>query len=214
MTNAGHDRALRNIRDSLISPDFAAKIDLKERLDALERHRTDGVVTESAHEHAAALDHPYVTVAVERYDRVASAVGVEPRHPFLDPRLMDFCVSLPGEQKLRNGWPKAVLRHAMAGKLPESVRWRRGKEHLGQRFAKAYATGLDAGFLSLAEGQLDGIIPYLSASALLTIKGRQVSRESYCQHLFDAIHLAVWLENWQSRPTVATVQLARELKRG
>ena len=45
-----------------------------------------------------------------------------------------FCVALPGSQLLADGWPKIVLRRAMADLLPDSVRWRIGKEHLGWSF--------------------------------------------------------------------------------
>lgn len=89
-----------------------------------------------------AILHPNVTVARERYDRLAGELGIEPRNPFLDIRLVAFCLSLPEQQLQRNGWPKLVLRNAMAGFLPEEVLWRRGKEHLGPQFTEALARRL------------------------------------------------------------------------
>lgn len=86
---------------------------------------------------AHSLNHPYLTVGIERYNRVASALAIESRHPWLDRRLVSFCMALPGEQKLGQGWPKMILRRAMSNRLPDSVRWRRGKEHLGWEFTKA-----------------------------------------------------------------------------
>lgn len=81
--------------------------------------------------------HPYVTVARERYDRTAAALAIEPRDPFLDLRVIEFCLSLPEEQLQKNGWPKVILRRATRGVLPEKVRWRTGKPHLGSKFTKA-----------------------------------------------------------------------------
>lgn len=78
------------------------------------------------------MTSPYLIAGRERYDRVASAVGVEPRDAFLDLRFLRFCASLPIEQLQSNGFPKAVLRRAMAGMVPDAVRWRPGKQHLGQ----------------------------------------------------------------------------------
>ena len=52
----------------------------------------------------------------------------------MDVRLIEFCLSLPAEQLQSEGWPKLVLRRAMSDILPESVLWRRGKEHLGAAF--------------------------------------------------------------------------------
>ena len=120
----------RNIESSIINPEFARRVDLGGRLRALAAHAGPGLPEDLGQERARALDHPYLTVGLERYDRVASALAVEPRHPFLDLRVISFCVALPGDQKLDRGWPKAILRRAMAGRLPDAVRWRRGKEHL------------------------------------------------------------------------------------
>ena len=63
-----------------------------------------------------------MTVALERHDRVAGAFSIEARHPFFDKRLAEFCLALPWDQKIRKGWPKAILRQAMTGIIPEAVR--------------------------------------------------------------------------------------------
>jgi asparagine synthase (glutamine-hydrolysing) len=78
-----------------------------------------------------------IIVGRERYDRVAAYFGVEPRDPFMDQRVQAFCLSLPMDQFQADGWPKMILRRAMARRLPDGVRWRRGKEHLGLTFTKA-----------------------------------------------------------------------------
>ncbi|MEZ5577325.1 MAG: asparagine synthase C-terminal domain-containing protein [Candidatus Competibacteraceae bacterium] len=78
------------------------------------------------------IDHPYLIVGRRRYDRVAADVAIEPRDPFLDRRVVAFCLALPGGQKLHGGWPKVILRRAMAGSLPDAVPCAgAGKEHLG-----------------------------------------------------------------------------------
>ena len=50
--------------------------------------------------------------------------NVELRHPFLDSRLVEFLLRIPPEQKLFRGATKAILRRAMRGVLPESIRLR------------------------------------------------------------------------------------------
>ena len=75
-----------------------------------------------------------IVVARERYDRVAGQFGVEPRDPFMDRRVWEFCLSLPDSQLQTNGWPKIIMRRSMAGIVPDDVRWRKGKEHLGWTF--------------------------------------------------------------------------------
>lgn len=60
-------------------------------------------------------------------DRDSMAHSVEARLPFLDYRLVEFCLGLPEEFKLAGGWTKRVLREAMRHRLPENVRQRRDK---------------------------------------------------------------------------------------
>lgn len=60
-------------------------------------------------------------------DRNAMAHSVESRLPFLDHALAEYCVALPAQWQMRDGWNKYVLREAMRGKIPESVRARRSK---------------------------------------------------------------------------------------
>jgi len=126
-----------SINDSLISREFAEQINLGERLQKLNSHRKPTTAAPTGNEVVRSLIHPFLTAGIERYNRVASALAIEPRHPWLDRRLVSFCLSLPGEQKLGQGWPKMILRRAMLNRLPDSVRWRKGKEHLGWEFTKA-----------------------------------------------------------------------------
>jgi asparagine synthase (glutamine-hydrolysing) len=60
-------------------------------------------------------------------DRNSMAFSVESRVPFLDHRLVEFAFALPSEIKFRGGYAKRVLRDAMDGLLPESVRMRARK---------------------------------------------------------------------------------------
>jgi asparagine synthase (glutamine-hydrolysing) len=60
-------------------------------------------------------------------DRNSMAFGIEARLPFLDYRLVEFLYGLEAGHKIRGGWTKAVLRDAMAGILPDEVRWRADK---------------------------------------------------------------------------------------
>lgn len=55
-------------------------------------------------------------------DRLSMAFGCELREPYLDHRLVEFLFRLPGRQKIRLGQSKFLLRHAMAGNLPDCVR--------------------------------------------------------------------------------------------
>ncbi len=70
---------------------------------------------------------PWYRRLVNWHDRNAAFFGVEVRHPFLDRRLFEYVLAIPGEQLFRLGSTKNLLRRAMAGILPERIRTRPGK---------------------------------------------------------------------------------------
>jgi asparagine synthase (glutamine-hydrolysing) len=99
---------------------------------------------------------PSVTAGRERYARAAAAYATEARDPFLDKRVVDFCLRLPGRLLLRDGWRKSILRQVMAEKLPDQVLWQRGKPHLGWRFNRAVTkSALDRGEIDLEQLRKD-----------------------------------------------------------
>ena len=56
--------------------------------------------------------------------------GVEIRMPFMDWRLVTYTFSLPLTSKIGNGYTKKILRDAMKGIVPDSIRLRRDKNRL------------------------------------------------------------------------------------
>lgn len=75
-------------------------------------------------------------MGLNAYHRLAGRHGIEPRHPFLDRRLVEFCAWLPLEMRLRGGYPKWAMRQAMSVRLPRDIAWRKTR-HLGWPFNKA-----------------------------------------------------------------------------
>lgn len=86
---------------------------------------------------ARGLAHHNLVVGSERYERLGAAYGIEPRDPFLDLRLIRFCLALPRHQLQREGWPKWILRRAMTHEVAPEIVWRCGKEHIGTAFSRA-----------------------------------------------------------------------------
>jgi len=60
-------------------------------------------------------------------DRNSMAHSVESRIPFLDFRLVEFCVNIPSEHKFNGALPKRILREAMKEFLPPEIYWRTDK---------------------------------------------------------------------------------------
>ena len=188
--------AARAIETSLIRPEFAREVRLEERLAVLRSHSGTSPRDTYGQRRAASIEHPFLTVASERYDRVASAVGVEPRDPFMDRRLLSLAVSLPGEQLLAEGFPKAILRRAMADHLPDEVRWRRGKEHLGSDFVdRAAASDSDLeDRLRVLGGHIER---YVDVEKLVELADVPRSERSL---RYDTVQLAAWLSRHRVRP--------------
>ena len=61
------------------------------------------------------------------FDRLSMAHGVEVRSPFMDWRLVTFAFAIPSSHKIGGGYTKRILRDAMKGILPESIRTRTKK---------------------------------------------------------------------------------------
>ena len=47
--------------------------------------------------------------------------GIDQRDPFADKRLVEYCLSIPTEEYLSNGVPRALARRALADRLPQAV---------------------------------------------------------------------------------------------
>lgn len=60
-------------------------------------------------------------------DANSMAFGIESRCPFLDNDLVDFCIRLPENMLIRNGWQKYIMRQAASPRLPQDIRWRADK---------------------------------------------------------------------------------------
>jgi asparagine synthase (glutamine-hydrolysing) len=153
-------------------------------------------------ERAEVIEHPFQVVGRERYERVAASVAVEPRDPFLDRRVVALCLTLPGNQTLQGGWPKVVLRHAMADHLPDAVRWRNGKEHLGWSFTTALMDLMRDRLRCYVEGGWDIISSYTDVGAVRRSCESYFERGDSAQahNVYDAAHLCTWVGQHTSRP--------------
>jgi asparagine synthase (glutamine-hydrolysing) len=120
---------------STLDPEFVERCDLRQR----SRAASDRRPLSERMDHYRALSSWTLQEALEVADATAATFGVEPRYPFLDRRLMEYCLALPPELKLRDGWSRWVLRESMAGTVPSAVRWRLRKADLNC----AFRDGLD-----------------------------------------------------------------------
>jgi len=109
-----------------LNPDFVERIGLEERYRAWRQAQHHSGQTERE-VHYRTLTQGLQPFALEVFDKAAAAFSLENRYPFWDKRLVEFCLALPPEQKLYQGWSRMVMRRAMTNILPPEVQWRTSK---------------------------------------------------------------------------------------
>lgn len=141
----------------------------------------------------AANDH-----ICETQNKSAAHWGVEPTFPFLDRRLVEFCLALPPQQKIRRGRTRIVLRNAMAGILPEVVRNRPFKSNLEPGFHH----GIRKFSMDAVRGVVHGEYPtadrYVDPEYLKSTHAKFVAQEeskAERQLLLNSVALRVWLKH-------------------
>lgn len=125
--------------------------------------------------HYRLLTNDILQHCLECVNKTAAAFGVEPRFPFCDKRLLEFCLALPADQKLSLGWSRAVMRRAMEGILPPEIQWRVGKANFAPSLAGGLQTyekdRIDRSILQHSEA----IAPYVDIAALRQMHDRFAS---------------------------------------
>ena len=99
--------------------------------------------------------------SLETSNHVAAAFGMEAAHPFYDKRLIEYCLALPPEQSLQDGWTRLILRRAMEGVLPAQIAWRVGKAVMAPNFQRGLF-GMDMERLKEWLTDLGPLAPYVN----------------------------------------------------
>jgi asparagine synthase (glutamine-hydrolysing) len=63
--------------------------------------------------------------------------------PFLDKRVVEFCLSAPGRYKVRNGYRRYLVRMALNGILPRKIQWRTSKAPFSPDYFRRYNSQLE-----------------------------------------------------------------------
>jgi len=194
-------RALRGrgeppwLAGSCINPEFARRVGLPGRLESRfgDKLRPPRTVKEA---HYRSLNQAWLAYCAEMFDRASAAFAIESRHPLLDKRLAEFCLALPAEQKLRRGWTRWILRQAMAGILPEKVRWRTRINVISPAFVRATLTCNGGSLLEVIAAQAGGGIleRFVDLGAVIEAYRRYLARQgpTDADMVWSAAQLALW----------------------
>lgn len=192
----------RSNSDWLFKPSFAKKIGWKKRVQELNEESSKNLpVTERKH-HWGVITSGSVTYAMEMLEKSSAAFSIEARHPFMDKRLLEFCLSLPPEQKLNQGWSRLVMRRAMNNIIPEQVQWRRGKANMSPSFLYGLLT-LNRDIVDdVMQNHLESIAAYVDTKGL-----RKAYKQLISAHDFKSAETSIALDIWKA--VMLTVWLNR-----
>jgi asparagine synthase (glutamine-hydrolysing) len=99
----------------------------KKYSDILQEIKFERRISNSMRETSLMSIQNILPVLLRYEDRSSMAFSIESRVPYLDHRLVEFCVNLPDDVKIHNGWTKYVLRKSSEPYLPKEITWRKEK---------------------------------------------------------------------------------------
>ena len=134
-----------------------------------------------------------------RVDKLTMANAVEARVPFLDHELVELAMSVPSNEKIRDGVGKHVLKRAVGHLLEHDLVWRK---------KQGFSTPVSAWFRGPLGDQLekqlqDGEINQLgylnpdTVSDVLTLHRSGRADRSF--QLWNILNLSVWFDYWIAR---------------
>ena len=155
------------------------------------------LTTERAFHHQLLTD-PGEWNTLEKLNNAAAAFELDIRFPFWDKRLVEFCLSLPPEQKLNQGWSRLVLRRAMTGILPPEIQWRGSKTNHAESFNYTLLKFEQTRLAKIIFDYPEEIEPYVNLTALRETYQRFISQqatETEVLMLWKVLSLALWLQS-------------------
>ncbi|KAI9131596.1 lasso peptide isopeptide bond-forming cyclase [Acaryochloris sp. CCMEE 5410] len=179
-----------------LTPDFVDRASVLQRYKHLRRQRF-GAQPSQRHEHIVDVTSGLVSATLEVMDRTAAASQVELRFPFWDKRLVEFCVSLPEEQKMQNGWTRLIIRRGLDGILPPQIQWRAGKGNLGTAFdhtLEKYGIDLIHQVLSHPPDAIEMFLDMQELSQLVQRWQRGEAEANDTLLIWIAVNLTLWLQ--------------------
>lgn len=184
--------------DQTLNADFISRIDLVSHRQKLRALRGEKPKTEKE-DHLRKLNWGVMQYTLEVLNKSASAFGIELRFPFWDRRLIDFCLAIPAEQKIQNGWTRFILRNAMTEILPKPIQWRKDKGNLSHAFRYGLLNFEKDHIEKILTNKSGKISQYINIDALRRSNsffqtGRMLTDEEV-MFLWKSTTLALWLEH-------------------
>ncbi|MFN0060240.1 MAG: asparagine synthase-related protein [Planctomycetota bacterium] len=152
------------------------------------------------HRHCEELESGLFTLYLELLDQTAASFGIDQRHPFCDVRLVEFCLALPPEQRLVDGWDRVVQRRAAVTLVPPETAWRLRKSDWSDAFKRGFCRALPD-HLRRLHATSATIEEFIDLRELAACEARVESgrfSDTDLMSLWVAITLGHWLERGRS----------------
>ncbi len=153
----------------------------------------------------------YYVLSLEWNDKFGAAHGLEMSFPFLDPELVAFLMAIPGDVQTAGGVPKAILREAMRGILPEEIVGRSWKADFTFIVRDGMQQDLPILIRSLNGDPLLRSFGYVDESRLQRMLAK-MNTPGYCwaegeiSQLSNLIGLAFWLRRFFGQDGLAKAE--------
>jgi len=188
---------------------FRKTYDLENRISSLRQANYPKDISAIEY-HWRALTNGHFAEVLENLEKASAAFGVEPRFPFFDRRLVEFCISLPPGERIFRGWTRSIFRHAMKGIVPDDVLWRTDKSNIG--------ASVKINMLKHGSDQLNRLVGndsgplkkyvdmHLLKTAYLDYRESPMERDAEALLMMTNVYLLNWLE--QARFAESSVETA------
>lgn len=180
-----------------INRDFTDEQKLADRI-AESRKRAFPEDISATQFHWRVLTSGLTSLTLELNENLSEAFGIEPRHPFYDRRLIEFCINLPPGQRLNRGWTRSIFRFAMQGILPPEVQWRTGKANLGAHVKVNLFKFKSQSLERITTKSLKGLERFINVEKLInayrSCQSEPNKKDAEVMLILTSVYLLNWLE--------------------
>lgn len=148
----------------------------------------------ATHSHAAGLSLPFWEDSLEYIDFMSSINNIELRMPFLDKRVVEFCISVVPSYKFKNGTDRYYFRKSMHGITPESILKKNTKADLSP-VAKNELNSLKETMISFLCRNDSEIKKFIDIDKLKILKNKHNLNVYELNNLYAYYVLELWLKN-------------------
>jgi asparagine synthase (glutamine-hydrolysing) len=179
----------------MLDPAFVERVGLREYRSSLRTISQRPPQTEKEF-HYRKLMWAVIPFALELMNHGAASFGIEVRFPFWDRRLVEFCLGLPPDLKIRDGYTRWILRQAMEDDLPRKIQWRPGKSNLAFAFRHCLFNHGRPVLNHALETAKQRLRPYLCANHFEFTKRRidDNANDMEIMYLWRVAKVALWME--------------------